>query len=136
MSALAGVPTIDAWQLLASDNADAAPPPPVVQQIGAALREWGFFNLTNHCVDAQLLSDHYAAATRFFSLPPAVRESAARSADNAMGYFSREFTKNKLDQKAGFDFRVVAHPHLPDDHPANSDPSGTNRWPAGEPEFR
>lgn len=35
-----------------------------------------------------------------------------------------------------FDYRKLAYPDLPEEHPKNHHPSGVNQWPKGELEFR
>lgn len=52
------------------------------------------------------------AMRTFFALPLPVKLGAKRSVDNPRGYYNDEYTKQKLDQKEGFDFGA---PVLPDD---------------------
>lgn len=61
------------------------------------------------------------AMRTFFALPLQVKLGAKRSADNPRGYYNDEYTKQKLDQKEGFDFGA---PVLPDDaEPSRCAPS-------------
>eukprot|EP00879_Flechtneria_rotunda_P025919 GHRR01027578.1.p1 GENE.GHRR01027578.1~~GHRR01027578.1.p1 ORF type:complete len:233 (+),score=55.05 GHRR01027578.1:350-1048(+) len=133
----AGVPVVDASQFLNQSSDNATPPQTVVAQVVAALETWGFFQLINHGVDQDFLSRHLEATKRFFlSTPQHVKQMVERRRDNPLGYYDRELTKQKLDIKQVFDFRVIAHSDLPDDHPANYDPSGVNQWPQGDDDFR
>jgi len=87
-----------------------------------ACREWGFFQVTGHGIDARLLRELLAAAHRFFALPAADKQRIARSADNPWGYFDRELTKNTRDWKQIFDFGPPGEAAQP-------------QWPAGLPGF-
>ena len=72
--------------------------------IDAACREWGFFQVTGHGIDAGVLDGLFAAAKRFFALPLETKRKILRSEDNPWGYYDRELTKQTLDWKQVFDF--------------------------------
>jgi isopenicillin N synthase-like dioxygenase len=109
----------------------------VVAEVGAACRDWGFFQVVGHGMSDQLLDRVWAEARAFFELSRASKLEISRTADNPRGYYDRELTKNARDQKEVFDFGYVLHPDLPDDAPANRAPvDGYNQWPADAPALR
>lgn len=121
-----GIPVID----LAGSESD------VVGAVGAACRDFGFFQLTGHGIEAGALAGAFAAAKDFFALPTAEKRAISRDRDNARGYFDRELTKNLRDRKEIFDFGQPANPDLPDAHPDNrSAVDGFNQWPRSLPAF-
>jgi uncharacterized peroxidase-related enzyme len=109
-----GVPVIDIGRLSE---------PPALRAIDAACREWGFFQVTGHGVDAALCSDLFAAARAFFTLPDAAKRSISRTADNPWGYFDRELTKNTRDWKQVYDYGPAAGAAI------------KPQWPAALPGF-
>jgi isopenicillin N synthase-like dioxygenase len=97
--------------------------PATLGALDRACREWGFFQVTGHGIDARLLRALLAAAHRFFALPAAEKQRIARTVDNPWGFFDRELTKNTRDWKQIFDF---------------GPPDGARQqpqWPAGMPGF-
>ena len=109
------VPTID----LRNPDADA------VRALDAACSDHGFFLLTGHGLDA-LIDETWAQTRRFFGRPHAEKCEIGRSEDNPLGYFDRELTKRRWDQKEVFDFIDPSGP---------GDPK-LNRWPAALSGFR
>jgi isopenicillin N synthase-like dioxygenase len=108
----------------------------VVDAVGAACREFGFFQVTSHGIQNDLIEDAFEAAGQFFALPMAEKRAISRDKDNTRGYFDRELTKNVRDRKEIFDFGHLRNPDLPDDHPGNrSVVDGYNQWPAALPQF-
>jgi isopenicillin N synthase-like dioxygenase len=91
---MSNVPTIDIQHI--DDAALAA--------IDAACRDHGFFLLVGHGLDP-LMADMWQQATAFFAAPSAAKNAVIRTATNPLGYFNRELTKQKRDQKETFDFR-------------------------------
>lgn len=90
----------------------------------------GFVQLTNHGLSSDLIDAVWQQCEEFFALPLADKRKLSRSLENVMGYYDRELTKEKRDQKEIFDFRCVADPDLADDHPRNiSAVDGFNQWP-------
>lgn len=105
--------------------------------LSRACREFGFFQVTGHGIPEALIRDMWRVAGAFFALPMAEKRRLSRTFENTMGYFDRELTKTKRDQKEIFDFMNVPHPEFPDDHPKNrSRIDGVNQWPEGLPEFK
>jgi len=87
------VPTID------FNNIDAS----ALRALDAACRDHGFFLLKNHGLE------HEVAQTKtqceaFFALPREQKLAVVRRADNPMGYYDRELTKQKRDLKEVCDF--------------------------------
>jgi isopenicillin N synthase-like dioxygenase len=92
--------------------------------VDAACRDWGFFQIANHGIEARLIADVETQMQRFFAQPRALKRSVERSEHNPWGYYDRELTKNTLDWKQIFDFAAT--------------PVGASapRWPAALPEFK
>ena len=78
--------------------------PATLRALDEACREWGFFQVTHHGVEAAVLHRVQAAARDFFALPIAARQAIARSDANPWGYYDAELTKNTRDWKQIFDF--------------------------------
>ena len=123
----ASVPVIDFAKGSESDVIDA---------VGAACRDFGFFQVTGHGIETHTVEEVFAAARTFFALPMADKRAISRDKDNTRGYFDRELTKNVRDRKEIFDFGYLRNSDLPDDHPDNlSEVDGFNQWPAALPDF-
>lgn len=99
----------------------------VSQQIAAACREWGFFQVVNHGVPERLIDTLWDQARRFFAQPVVDKETILRTRENPWGYYNNELTKNQRDKKEVFDFTMEG-----------VDPiyGGMNRWPEGDGAFR
>jgi len=91
-----------------------------LQQIDAACRDHGFFKLVGHGLD-DLLDDMWRQCELFFAAPQQFKYSLMRPADSAFGYFNREMTKLKRDQKETFDYNGLST--------AQSNSAMKNRWP-------
>ncbi|MDA9981745.1 hypothetical protein N9H39_03210 [Gammaproteobacteria bacterium] len=129
------IPVVDLSR--ASTAAGAQSHSQVVAQIAAAGAEWGFFQVVNHGVPADLVERVWTETRRFFSLTRSKKLAILRTRENPRGYYDRELTKNTRDLKEVFDFGSVPHPELADDHPANYDRvNGYNLWPAELPGFK
>tara|TARA_R110002072_G_scaffold4245_3_gene29963 strand:- start:4230 stop:5204 length:975 start_codon:yes stop_codon:yes gene_type:complete len=68
-----------------------------------ACAEWGFFYLTRHSIDRQLVRNMLEMMQQFFALPTEQKLSVERSASNPWGFYNRELTKNRRDWKEIFD---------------------------------
>lgn len=120
--ALGGVPVIDLRESAAS----------VIEQMGNACREWGFFQIVGHDVPAQELDEVLATAHRFFAQPRDEKRRYLRSRDNPWGYYDRELTKEQRDKKEIFDIGPdVATSGTLDDDPF----AGATPWPAQPANF-
>ncbi len=93
--------------------------------LDAACRDHGFFLLAGHGLDT-LIEHTWRETERFFDADRAVRQAVVRDKDNPLGWFDRELTKRKRDQKEVFDFV----------DPAVSGLDRKNRWPENLPGFR
>ncbi len=97
--------------------------PATLSALDAACREWGFFQVTHHGIDAGILRRVMAAAHSFFAQPDAVKRSILRSDENPWGYYDQELTKNTRDWKQVFDYGPADGGAL------------QPQWPAGLPDF-
>ena len=124
---MTAIPAID----LADVPADGPFPEPVERAMGEALESIGFFALSGHGVPKALIDDAYAAALRFFDLPPEGR--AASVVPGAKG--QRGYTGFAEEQAAGADvpdlkefFQVV--------RTDGRSAYGPNVWPDAVADFR
>lgn len=108
---LDSVPVIDITRL------DA---PATLAAIDRACRDWGFFQVTGHGLDARLASRLFAVAREFFAQPLALKRRLLRDAVNPWGYFDQELTKNRRDCKEIYDLGPADGARL------------VPRWPVGE----
>lgn len=92
-----------------------------------ACEDHGFFLLTNHGLDAQI-ANVFAAADAFFSQPREHKIAVYRDESNPLGYYDRELTKQRRDQKEVFDFKIGGH--------LSRNPERHTRWPAQPEGFR
>ncbi|GLJ49001.1 hypothetical protein SUGI_1033770 [Cryptomeria japonica] len=108
------------------------------EEVGKACREWGFFYLINHGVPDHVIRRLQSTQADFFALPLEEKRRISRDAENPMGYFNSEHTKNVKDWKEVFDFAPRDELELPISVDPN-DPTTKivkNRWPDSLPEFR
>lgn len=92
--------------------------------IDSACRRWGFFQVTNHGLDAALIVALTRAMHAFFALPQAAKEQILRTRENPWGYYDKELTKNVRDWKEVFDYGPGDGKRL------------VPQWPDGLPGFR
>ncbi len=117
----ASVPVIDVGGLF--DTTAESP----IEEIARACREWGFFQIVNHNIVAELIDEVGHNTRKFFQQSVENKESILRSRDNPWGYYNNELTKNQRDKKEVFDFtREGVDPIY----------GQRNRWPQGRDEFR
>ncbi len=72
--------------------------------IDCACREWGFFQVVGHGLDAALTERLVAVSREFFAQPAELKRLLLRDAANPWGYFDQELTKNRRDWKELYDF--------------------------------
>jgi len=96
-------------------------------ELARACEDHGFFLLRGHQCDA-LIDRVFAASADFFAAPRSLKNSVARNAENPLGYYDRELTKQHRDQKEVFDFKAGGH--------ESRNPARRTRWPDEMPEFR
>lgn len=89
-----------------------------------ACRDHGFFLLRNHGLD-QEISDMWEASSAFFARSAMKKREVMRSENQPLGYYDRELTKRRRDQKEVFDYMQP-----------RSDGSDKNQWPDDDPSFR
>ena len=101
--------------------------PSAVEQIAIACRDWGFFQVTNHGIPAELIEQTWQQTRAFFALPVAEKERIIRTRENPWGYFNNELTKNQRDKKEVFDYTS-----------SGTDPvyGAENRWPEFSDAYR
>lgn len=119
------VPIIDIGAI--TSDASSAASKVAVGEIAKACREWGFFQVVNHNVSAELIAATWFQTRKFFALPASVKEALMRDRDNPWGYYNNELTKNQRDKKEVFDYTTDG-----------VDPiyAAENRWPDGDSDFR
>jgi len=103
-----GVPTIDLAPLFWPDafsQPHSAAFLEVVQQIDAASRCWGFYQVLNHSISEELLERLEERSRTFFHSDSGLKKACRKSSPAvSLGFFDNEFTKNVRDWKEGFDF--------------------------------
>ncbi|MFI8740243.1 isopenicillin N synthase family dioxygenase [Stutzerimonas zhaodongensis] len=131
------LPLIDLTGLLSSDSQQRNA---VAGQIGQACREWGFFYIYNHGIDARLQAAVFEQTRQLFDLP----DEAKRALDKATSPANRGYEALRgqclepgapADLKEGF----YLGRDLPADDPrvqAGRFNHGPNQWPASLPGFR
>ncbi|KAL7549195.1 hypothetical protein ACHAWF_012461 [Thalassiosira exigua] len=123
----------------AADAADEIPvldlsepdPSVLASQIYRACSTWGFFQLINHGISAELVSSFRARTADLFALDYATKAKLKRDARNARGYFDDELTKRRRDWKEALDVGAPGSRDwgLPDGDGANACLDGFNRFP-------
>ena len=115
------IPVIDYAALITAGNRST--------QLGAidrACRDHGFFLIENHGLEEQF-DDVWQVTQSFFALPRERKRAILRTFENPMGYFDRELTKQKRDQKEIFDFD--------NEWSKGSQTRSLNQWPDGQRDF-
>jgi len=96
------VPIIDIAHLLHDSSSELARG--AVNEIAQACQDWGFFQVINHGISADLIEDVWHQTRAMFALSDEEKRSVLRSKDNPWGYYPNELTKNQRDKKEVFDF--------------------------------
>ncbi|GAB4853952.1 hypothetical protein Ancab_040609 [Ancistrocladus abbreviatus] len=119
-----------------NNNTHSSSTADVVAEIGDACKKWGFFQVINHGVPLRKLEKIELAARKFFALSMEDKRKVRRDAENPLGYYEAENTKNVRDWKEVFDC-TFRHPTVT---PVSVDDMQAkqliNRWPENPPEFR
>ncbi len=97
------------------------------ETLALACKDMGFFLLKGHGLD-ELISEVFAESKSFFTEEKEYKYRVRRDEDNPLGYFDRELTKRKRDQKEVFDFKAGGH--------ESKKASRTTRWPENRKAFR
>jgi isopenicillin N synthase-like dioxygenase len=96
------VPIIDIACLI--DDSSAAAAGPAIKDIAQACQTWGFFQIINHGIVADLIENVWDQTRAMFALPTEKKMSVVRTKDNPWGFYPNELTKNQRDKKEVFDF--------------------------------
>jgi len=119
------VPIIDIADLVSdssSATADSA-----IKDIARACQEWGFFQIINHGIPADLIDKIWDQTGAMFALPTDKKMAVLRTRDNPWGFYPNELTKNQRDKKEVFDFtREGIDPIY----------GKSNRWPQNQENFK
>ena len=106
--------------------------PQTLRDLDRACRDWGFFQVVGHGVEAQRSVRLLEAMRAFFGRPLETKQRISRTAQNPWGFYDRELTKNVRDWKQIYDYGPPAE--------ATSEPSAATgpqpQWPQGLPEFK
>jgi isopenicillin N synthase-like dioxygenase len=130
------IPLLDLHRFDAADAQRAA----FLTELRAAAHEVGFFYLSGHDVDAQLLRDLMESARRFFALPEVEKMAIEMvNSPHFRGYnrVASELTRGQPDWREQIDIGAE-RPALARDtnSPAWARLRGPNQWPAALPELR
>ncbi|XOV83969.1 MAG: isopenicillin N synthase family dioxygenase [bacterium] len=120
------IPTFDLGRYLAGSMTQSERQV-ALAAVAKACEDHGFFLLTGHQCDA-LIEAVFAQSQEFFAQPKQARQAVYRDEQNPLGYYDRELTKQKRDQKEVFDFKAGGH--------QSSNPARQTRWPAALPQFK
>lgn len=82
----------------------AGPESDTTKALAAACVDWGFFQVTNHGISADLLQSALDVSRAFFNQTPGDKQALSRTKEQPWGYYDRELTKNLRDRKEIFDF--------------------------------
>ncbi|GER50418.1 2-oxoglutarate (2OG) and Fe(II)-dependent oxygenase superfamily protein [Striga asiatica] len=131
------IPLID-LSPLSSPEPDPAALRQLIDAIGGACENWGFFQVVNHGVPPDSLRRIESAARDFFALPKEEKRKVARDEVNPTGYYDTEHTKNVRDWKEVFDFTVQVPTVIPANHVPGDEglKEMVNHWPEYPPKMR
>jgi isopenicillin N synthase-like dioxygenase len=74
------------------------------QEIDAACRDWGFFQIVGHGIAERTLDALRNQMRAFFALPRSSKHAVVRTAENPWGFYDRELTKRTRDWKQVYDY--------------------------------
>ena len=120
------IPTFNLGRYLAG-SMDSAEQRTALSAVAKACEDHGFFLLSGHGCDT-LIDAVFEQSEQFFALSKEDKQAVYRDAENPLGYYDRELTKQKRDQKEVFDFKAGGH--------QSSNPARQTRWPEQLPEFK
>ncbi|KAI8532874.1 hypothetical protein RHMOL_Rhmol11G0248800 [Rhododendron molle] len=110
----------------------------LVEEIGDACKNWGFFQVINHGVPFETREKLELASRKFFAQATEEKLKVRRDEVNPLGYYDTELTKNVRDWKEVFDLAVKNPTVIPTSPEAgdNGLQELVNRWPEYPSEFR
>ncbi|KAJ6896497.1 2-oxoglutarate-dependent dioxygenase [Populus alba x Populus x berolinensis] len=128
-----GIPLID-LSIISSPNSNLDNDQALgglVEEIGNACRNWGFFQVINHGVPLAKRHNIEKASREFFGQPLEEKRKVRRNEERVLGYYDTEHTKNVRDWKEVFDLNVqdptvVPASYKPDDEELTK---WFNQWP-------
>jgi isopenicillin N synthase-like dioxygenase len=86
-----------------------------LDKLHLACREHGCFALSNHGISTAIQRHFVTAQQRYFAQPLMTKLQQERSATNPFGFYNKELTKNRLDQKEVFDISLSETTLWPED---------------------
>eukprot|EP01035_Chromulina_nebulosa_P039008 gene39008-52702_t len=133
------LPVVDMAPLLNQHNFTSDEIFKARMDINYACRRWGFFQVINHGVSDELITEVKNQMRIFFTSPSELKESVRRKPNNSRGYANDELTKQLVDAKEVFDAgRSELYSNLSKIGLENQLLDGLNYWPDAErlPSFR
>ncbi|CAK7338909.1 unnamed protein product [Dovyalis caffra] len=135
-----GIPLID-LSITSTPNTNLNDPHALdglVEEIGNACRNWGFFQVINHGVPLAKRQNIEKVSRESFGQPLEEKNKIRRNEEQVLGYYDTEHTKNVRDWKEVFDFNVqdptiVPASYKPDDKELTK---WFNQWPENPPNLR
>lgn len=94
------IPIIDIGGLFGNDVKNEQN---VIEQVQYACKNYGFFYISNHHIDQNLIKEFRESIENFFKLPKEIKNLCRRTRTNSRGYYDEELTKTILDWKEVFD---------------------------------
>eukprot|EP01032_Pedospumella_encystans_P010117 gene10117-11853_t len=125
-------PIIDVSPLVNSQFFSEAEQILVRQQILYAAHSWGFFQVINHGISAELQQNLTDQMNLFFDSAQDVKNSIKRTERNSRGFADDELTKRLKDVKEILDIGQVPHTDLSPEALRNQELDGVNQWPSEE----
>ncbi|TBW39495.1 isopenicillin N synthase family oxygenase [Siculibacillus lacustris] len=111
-----------------------------LEDLARILHDHGFFYLTGHGVDPQLVADILAISKRFFALPEADKRAVEMIHSPHFRGYNRvglEYTRGARDWREQIDFNSERDPEpIGPDTPPWKRLIGPNQWPAALPELK
>ncbi|KAE9447228.1 hypothetical protein C3L33_20888, partial [Rhododendron williamsianum] len=110
----------------------------LVEEIGDACKNWGFFQVINHGVPFETREKLELASRKFFAQATEEKLKVRRDEVNPLGYYETELTKNVRDWKEVYDLAVKNPTVIPTSPDAgdNGLQELVNQWPEYPSELR
>jgi len=120
------IPLIDIGGLFGKDEKNEEI---VIKEIKHACQNYGFFYISNHQIDPNLIKEFRQSSENFFRLPKEIKNLVRRTKANSRGYYDEELTKTLIDWKEVFDYGAQ------DGSLDNEGLDGFNQWPKEPRDF-
>lgn len=133
-----GIPLINLSILNSDPPSNPSSIQTLVEEIGDACHNWGFFQVINHGVPFERREKLELASRKFFAQSTEEKRKVRRDEVNPLGYYDTEHTKNVRDWKEVFDLTVKNPTVIPASHEAsdNGVKEIVNQWPEYPSELR